>query len=58
MTPSVSPEADQELTEGTVFYAQEGGRDVALAFVAEYERALALLCKPPHIVRTDVIGRE
>ena len=49
MTPSVSPEADRELTEGALFYAREGGAAVALAFIAEYERVLALLCAHPEI---------
>jgi toxin ParE1/3/4 len=49
MTPSVSPEADQELTEGALFYAREGGHEVASALIAEYERAIALLCRHPEI---------
>lgn len=49
MTPSVSPEADRELTQGGVFYAREGGRELGLAFVAEFERALDFLCFHPRI---------
>jgi plasmid stabilization system protein ParE len=49
MTPSVSPEADWELTEGAVFYAREANAEVGLALVLEYERALALLCVHPHL---------
>lgn len=49
MTPSVSPEADRELTEGGVFYAREGGRELGLAFIAEFERSLNFLCLHPHI---------
>ena len=49
MTPSVSPEADWELTEGAVFYAREANAEVGLAFILEYERALALLCGHPHL---------
>ena len=49
MTPSVSPEADWELTEGAVFYAREANAEVGLAFILEYERALALLCVNPHL---------
>ena len=45
MIPSVSPEADHELTEGAVFYAREGGRELGLAFIAEFERSLNLLCQ-------------
>jgi len=44
MNPSVSPEADRELTEGAVYYAREGGSELGLAFIAEFERVLALLC--------------
>lgn len=47
MNPSVSPEADWELTKEAVYYAQEGGADLGLAFIAEFERALALLCTHP-----------
>jgi len=49
MIPSVSPEADHELTEGAVFYAREGGRELGLAFIAEFERSLNLLCLHPRI---------
>ncbi|MGB5081355.1 MAG: hypothetical protein WBO23_11510 [Burkholderiales bacterium] len=49
MTPSVSPEADWELTEGAVFYAREGNAEVGLAFILEYERAVALLCDHPYL---------
>lgn len=49
MTPSVGPEADRELTEGGVFYAREGGRELGLAFIAEFERALNFLCLHPRI---------
>ena len=37
MIASVSPEADLELTESAVSYAREGGAEVGLAFIAEYE---------------------
>ena len=49
MIASVSPEADQELTEGAVFDAREANAEVGLAFILEYERALALLCSHPNI---------
>lgn len=49
MNPTVSPEADRELTEGAIYYAREGGTDVGLAFIAEFERTLALLCKHPQV---------
>jgi hypothetical protein len=44
MTPSVSPEAEWELTEGALFYAREGGAELGLAFISEFERIVALLC--------------
>ena len=49
MTPSVSSEADRELTEGAVYYAREGGRELGLAFIAEFERTVSLLCEHPNI---------
>ena len=49
MTPSVSPEADWELTRETVFYAREGGAELGVAFIAEFERALTLLCDHPKL---------
>lgn len=49
MSPSVSSEADWELTKEAVHYAREGGADLGLAFIAEFERALALLCTHPEL---------
>lgn len=49
MTPSVSPGTDQELREGALFYSRQGGTEVGLAFIAEFERVLALLCVHPGI---------
>jgi hypothetical protein len=49
MTPSVSPEADWELTKEAVFYAREGGAELGGAFVTEFERALTLLCEHPEL---------
>ena len=42
MTPSVSPEAERELTEGALFYAREGDAELDFAFITEFERILAL----------------
>jgi hypothetical protein len=47
MIPSVSPEADRELSDSSIFYAREANAEVGLAFILEYERALALLCTNP-----------
>lgn len=49
MTPSVSPEADWELTEAALYYAREANADLGLAFIAEFERGIALLCTQPHL---------
>lgn len=49
MTPSVSLEAERELIEGALFYAREANVELGLAFVAEFERALAVLCDFPHL---------
>ena len=47
MIPSVSPEADRELSDGAIFYVREANTDVGAAFILEYERTLALLCANP-----------
>lgn len=49
MIPSVSPEAERELTDGAVYYAGEANADLGLAFIAEFERALGLLCTHPKL---------
>lgn len=49
MIVSVSSGADRELAEGALFYAREGGTDLGLAFVAEFERALELLNGHPQL---------
>jgi toxin ParE1/3/4 len=47
--PSVSHEADWELSEGAGRYAEEGSAALGLAFVDEFERALDLLCAYPQL---------
>ena len=49
MIPSVSPDADWELSEGAIYYTREANAEVGLAFILEYERAPALLCAHPHL---------
>ena len=49
MIPSVSLEAERELIEGALFYAREADAELGLAFVAEFERALDVLCNFPHL---------
>jgi plasmid stabilization system protein ParE len=46
---SVSPEADRELTKAAIYYTQEANPDLALAFVAEFERTVCLLCTHPQL---------
>ena len=58
MIASVSPEADQELTEGALFYAREGNAEVAFAFITEYERVLELLCAHPELGAPWRTGRR
>ncbi len=58
MIPSVSEEADRELTEATVYYAREASPAFALALVAEFERALDLLCSHPHLAAEWHQGRR
>lgn len=49
MIASVSPEAEREIVDSAVFYATEANAELGLAFVAEFERSLALLLAHPHI---------
>ncbi|SRR6266581_6763889 len=50
MTPSVGSDAEQELTDGAVYYAREAkNADLGLAFITEFERALELLCEYPRL---------
>ena len=49
MTPSVSPEAELELTDGAVYHAREANAELGFAFIAEFERALNLLCMHPQL---------
>ena len=41
MIPSVSPEADRELFDSSVFYAREANAEVGLAFILEYEAGVS-----------------
>lgn len=49
MIASIGPEADAELSAAAIYYAQEGGRQLGLAFIAEFERSLEFLCAHPGI---------
>jgi hypothetical protein len=37
---SISPEAERELIDGALFYAEQANTELGLAFIAEFERAL------------------
>jgi plasmid stabilization system protein ParE len=43
----VAPEAERELTDGALFYAQEANAELGLAFIAEFEHALSVLGANP-----------
>lgn len=47
MTPSVSAEADWELSREARYYAHEGGAELGGEFINEFERGLTLLCEQP-----------
>jgi plasmid stabilization system protein ParE len=46
---SLTPEAEQELVEGALFYAREGGADLGRAFLLEFERSATLLTEQPQL---------
>lgn len=47
MTPSVSVEAERELIDGALFFAREANAELGLAFIAEFERSVGVLCDYP-----------
>jgi plasmid stabilization system protein ParE len=49
MIPSVSREAELELTDAATYYAKEGSVELGLAFIDEFEQALDLLCQQPQL---------
>ena len=49
MKVAVAPEAEQDLTDGALYYAQEANAELGLAFIAEFERALSVLAAHPRI---------
>jgi toxin ParE1/3/4 len=46
---SISPEAERELIDGAIFYAEQANTELGLAFIAEFERALELLREHPNL---------
>jgi plasmid stabilization system protein ParE len=49
VNPSVSVEAERELIDGALFYAREANAELGLAFIAEFERSLGVLCTYPYL---------
>lgn len=49
MILSLHPLAEAELAEGAAFYAREGGRTLAEAFVAEFGLSASLLHDSPEL---------
>jgi len=49
VTPSVGPEAERELTDSALYYAQEANAELGLAFIDTFERALDILCSNPQL---------
>jgi toxin ParE1/3/4 len=45
----VAPDAEKELTDGAIFYANEANADLGLAFIAEFEHALSVLATHPRL---------
>jgi len=46
---SLGPEAERELTDGALFYAQQASVELGLAFIAEFEHALNVLIAHPNM---------
>ena len=49
MIVSISPEAERELTDAAIFYAEQEGPELGLAFIVEFERALEILREHPNL---------
>lgn len=49
MKSSVSLEAERELIDGALFYAREANAELGLAFIAEFERSVGVLCNYPRL---------
>ena len=43
MIVSISPEAERELTDAAILYAEQESTELGLAFIVEFERALEVL---------------
>ena len=49
MIVSISQEAERELTDAAIFYAEQEGPELGLAFIVEFERALEVLREHPNL---------
>lgn len=49
MIASASPEAERELIDGALFYAEEANAELGLAFITQFERTLSVLCAYPRL---------
>ena len=49
MIISISPEAERELTDGALFYAEKEDPELGLVFIAEFEHALEILRQQPNL---------
>ena len=49
MIVSISPEAERELTDVAIFYAEQESTELGLAFIVEFERALEVLRENPNL---------
>jgi toxin ParE1/3/4 len=46
---SISPEAERELIDAAIFYAEQESAELGLAFIVEFERALEVLRENPNL---------
>jgi plasmid stabilization system protein ParE len=46
---TLTPEAEQELVEGALFYAREANAELGRAFLLEFERSAKLLAEQPKL---------
>lgn len=49
MNISINAQAELELTQGAVYYAQKANKFIAEAFLAEFERSAKLLVEQPKL---------
>lgn len=49
MSVVLAPEAERDLIDGAIFYGKEANADLGFAFIAEFERALAVLAAHPEL---------